>query len=66
MKPRLTLPAFTHRFHGPLRFGRLWRGHELMLRIVQLALLVVLAWFGAGLVATAVATLARSLGRTVS
>jgi len=66
MKPRLTLPAFTHRFHGPLRFGRRWRGHELMLRIVQLALLIVLAWFGAGLVATGVAALARTFGRAVS
>ena len=54
MKLRLASPHLAERFHGPLRFGRRWRGHELALRLVQLALLVVVAAVGARLIAAAV------------
>jgi hypothetical protein len=55
MKLRLAPVSLATRFQRPLRFGRRWRGHELPLRIVQLALIVLLAGFGAKLVAQAVA-----------
>ena len=54
MKLHLTHPHLTERFHGPMRFGRRWRGHELALRLVQLAVLVVVAAVGARLIAAAV------------
>jgi len=54
MKPRLASFHMAERFHGPMRFGRRWRGHELPLRLVQLAVLVVVAAVGARLIAAAV------------
>lgn len=54
MKPRLASIHLPERFRGPMRFGRRWRGHELALRLVQLALLVVVAAVGARLIAAAV------------
>jgi hypothetical protein len=38
-----------------MRFGRRWRGHELPLRLVQLAFLIVLGGIAARLTAEAVA-----------
>jgi hypothetical protein len=66
MKPRLALPNVAGRLHGPLRFGRLWRGHELALRIVQLAVLIVLAAVGAKLVAEGVAMAVRAIAGLIS
>ena len=54
----LHLPA---RFHRPLRFGTRFRGHELLLRMIQLALILVLAVVGAQWVAKGVRMLAASL-----
>lgn len=44
-----------------MRFGPRWRNHELPLRLVQLALLVVLAGVGAKLIASGVAMAARAI-----
>lgn len=52
MKFRLAAP---HLSHGPMRFGRRWRGHELPLRLVQLALLIVIGGIAARLTAELVA-----------
>jgi hypothetical protein len=40
-----------HRFHGPLRFGSRWRGHELLLRVCQLMAFAVVAVLGGQLIA---------------
>ena len=61
MKLRLASSHLADRFHGPMRFGRRWRGHELALRLVQLALLVVVAAAGARLIAAAVTFAARAV-----
>lgn len=61
MKLRLASPHLAERFHGPLRFGRRWRGHELALRLVQLALLIVVAAAGAKLIAEGVALATRMI-----
>ncbi|QOY92737.1 hypothetical protein IM543_14105 [Massilia sp. UMI-21] len=61
MKFRLASPHLAARLHGPLRFGRRWRGHELALRLIQLALLVVLAAVGARLIAGGFAFLTRAI-----
>jgi hypothetical protein len=54
MKLRLPqLNVATH-FHRPLRFGRVWRGRELVLRVVQLIILVWLGVVGGQLIARAV------------
>lgn len=66
MKLRLATSAFASRFHGPLRFGRAWRGHELALRLVQLAVLVVVGAIGAKLMADGVAFLIGSVAGLVS
>lgn len=66
MKLRLASPAFASRFHGPLRFGRAWRGHELALRLVQLAVLIVVAAVGAKLMAEGVALLTRTIAGLVA
>lgn len=66
MKFRLASPHLAERFHGPMRFGRRWRGHELALRLVQLVLLVVVAVAGARLVANGVAWAARAIAGMVS
>lgn len=54
----LHLPA---RFHRPLRFGARFRGHELLLRMIQLALILVFAVVGAQWVARGVRLLAENL-----
>lgn len=61
MKFRLALPSLPARFHGPLRFGRVCRGHELALRMVQLLVLIVVAAVGAKFIATGVALLTRTI-----
>lgn len=66
MKRRLAVPNMAVRLQGPLRFGRLWRGHEMALRIVQLAVLIVLAGVAAKLVAGGVALAARAIAGFVS
>lgn len=66
MKLRLASPAFASRFHGPLRFGRAWRGHELALRLLQLAVLIVVAGVGAKLMAEGVALLTRTIAGLVA
>jgi hypothetical protein len=38
------------RFHGPLRFGSRWRGHELLLRACQLVVFALLAVVGGQLI----------------
>jgi hypothetical protein len=55
MKLRLASSNLATRFHRPLRFGSRWRGHELLLRFCQLAVIVLLAGFGSRLVAKFVA-----------
>ena len=66
MKLRLASPHLAERFHGPLRFGRRWRGHELPLRLVQLAVLVVIGAIGAKLMADGVALLIGAIAGLVS
>ena len=65
MKLRLASPRLAGRFHGPLRFGRVWRGHELALRLIQIAVLIAVAPAGAKLVAEGVALLTRTIGGLV-
>lgn len=65
MKLRLASPHLAERFHGPMRFGRRWRGHELALRLVQLAILIVVAAVGARLIAGAVTMATRAIARFV-
>ena len=66
MKLRLASPHLAERFHVPLRFGRRWRGHELPLRLVQLAVLVVIGAIGAKLMADGVALLIGAIAGLVS
>ena len=66
MKLRLASPHLAERFHGPLRFGRRWRGHELPLRLVQLAVLVLIGAIGAKLMADGVALLIGAIAGLVS
>jgi hypothetical protein len=66
MKLRLASPSLAARLHGPLRFGRAWRGHELALRIIQLVVLITLAAVGARLVAEGVALLMRTIAALVA
>ncbi len=66
MKFRLASPHLAERFHGPMRFGRRWRGYELPLRLVQLALLVVLGGICAKLIAEGVAFVVHSIAGLVS
>jgi hypothetical protein len=54
MKLRLA-PSMAERFHRPLRFGSRWRGHELLLRLCQIAVIILLAGYGSRLVARFVA-----------
>ncbi|MFN3790208.1 hypothetical protein [Massilia sp.] len=65
MKLRLASPHLAERLHRPLRFGRRWRGHELALRLVQLAVLVVVGAIGAKLMADGVALLIGTIARMV-
>jgi hypothetical protein len=57
MKLRLAPSNLSTRFHGPLRFGSRWRGHELPLRVFQLILLGWLAVAGARLIGQGIARL---------
>ncbi|WP_156328102.1 MULTISPECIES: hypothetical protein [unclassified Massilia] len=57
MKLRLASSHLATRFHRPLRFGSRWRGHELLLRLCQLAVLALLAVEGARLIGRAIARL---------
>ncbi len=66
MKLRLASPHLAERLHRPLRFGRRWRGHELPLRLAQLAVLIVVAAVGAKLMAEAVALLTRTIAGLVA
>ncbi len=61
MKLRLASPHLADRFHGPMRFGRRWRGHELALRLLQFVLFVALAAFCVPLIANAVTAGARAI-----
>jgi len=65
MKLRLASSHLAERFHGPMRFGRRWRGHELALRLVQLAILIVVAAVGARLIAGAVTMGTRAIASFV-
>lgn len=49
------------RFHQPLRFGRIWRGHELPLRLIQIALLIFLGVAGAQWIARGVRMLVEQM-----
>jgi hypothetical protein len=48
-----------------MRFGRRWRGHELALRLIQLAVLVVVAIVGSRLIAGAVTMGTRAIASFV-
>lgn len=54
------LPHLPARFHGPLRFGSRWRGHELSLRACQVAAFAVLAVFGGQLIAQIIRYIVRA------
>lgn len=60
MKLPLAHSHLTSRFHGPLRFGARWRGHELMLRMIQVVLLLTFAVFGAQFFAQGIRMLVES------
>jgi len=66
MKLRLAPPHLAQRLHNPMRFGRRWRGHELALRLIQLAVLVVVAGVGAKLIAEGVAMVVHAIGGFIS
>lgn len=51
MKLRLASPNLSAFFHRPTHLGQFWRGHEGVFRVIQLVLLVVVALFGAKLIA---------------
>jgi hypothetical protein len=55
MKLRLAPSNLAMRFHRPLRFGSRWRGHELLLRLCQFAVIVLLAGVGSRMIAKFVA-----------
>jgi hypothetical protein len=61
MKLPLAHSHLTDRFHGPLRFGARWRGHELILRLIQVALLLTFAVVGARFVALGIRMLVERL-----
>lgn len=64
MKLRFAPAHLATRFHGPLRFGSRWRGHELMLRAVQVLAFAVLAVIGGQLVAQLIRFVIRSFSGT--
>ena len=66
MKRHLAPASLTEKFHRPLRFGRRWRGHELLLRIIQLALIAWLGFMGAQLIAHGVSRGGRTLAGLTS
>jgi hypothetical protein len=59
MKLRLVPVHLATRFHGPLRFGRLWRGHELLLRICQIVVFALVAVIGGQLIAQIIRQVVR-------
>jgi hypothetical protein len=61
MKRRLPQLNLANHFHQPVRFGRVWRGRELPLRIVQLLILVWLGVIGGQMIAQAVTGGGRAL-----
>jgi hypothetical protein len=66
MKLRLAPAGLATQLHRPLRFGRRFRGHELILRLIQIALIMWLAVAGAKLLAHGVALGSRALANLVS
>lgn len=61
MKLKLAPASLATRLHRPMRFGSRWRGHELMLRLCQLAVIAFVALIGARLIAHGVALLSQLL-----
>jgi len=61
MKLRLAPAHLAERIHRPLRFGRRWRGHELILRIIQIILIATLGFMGAQMIAHGVSQGGRAL-----
>lgn len=61
MKLRLATTHLSERFHRPLRFGRRWRGHERMLRFIQIILIATLGFMGAQMIAHGVSQGGRAL-----
>jgi hypothetical protein len=61
MKLRLAPVHLAERFHRPLRFGRRWRGHERMLRLIQIILLASLGFMGAQMLAHGISQGGRAL-----
>lgn len=51
MKLRLASPNLSAFLHRPSHLGQRWRGHEGILRVIQLVLMVVVALFCAKLIA---------------
>lgn len=66
MKLRLAPAHLASQLHRPLRFGPRWRGHELILRLIQGALILFLAVFGAKLIAHGIALASQVVGRLMS
>jgi len=66
MNVRLASSHLATQFHRPLRFGRVWRGHELALRAIQATLILFLAVFGAKLLAHGVALASQALAHIAS
>jgi hypothetical protein len=61
MKLRLAPMHLPARFHGPLRFGSRWRGHELLLRVCQLVVFALAAVVGGQLIAQLIRLVVRSV-----
>jgi hypothetical protein len=64
MKLRFADVHLPARFHGPLRFGSRWRGHELLLRACQLIVFAMLAVVGGQLIAQLIRFVVRSFAAT--
>jgi hypothetical protein len=60
MKLRFAHVHLPARFHGPLRFGSRWRGHELALRVCQLIAFALLAVVGGQLIAQVIRFVVRT------
>jgi hypothetical protein len=54
------LPHLPARFHGPLRFGSRWRGHELALRVCQIVAFALVAVIGGQLIAQIIRFIVRA------
>jgi hypothetical protein len=66
MKLRLAPAHLAERFHRPLRFGRRWRGHERILRLIQVILIASLGFMGAQMIAHGVSQGGRAIAGLVS